>query len=67
MITATKEEATYLRDHIKGVYIRRTMKTKSHRGTWYVEETKPVLDTLDKLRNGTSIIDKYPASKQVGA
>ncbi len=64
MVTATKEEAAYLREHIKGVCIYKTLRSKgSKRGTYFVEESRVVLDTLESLRNNVSVIYEYPVSE----
>ncbi len=64
MVKATKEEAAYLREHIDGVCIYKTLRRKgSRRGFYYVEESSIVLRTLEKLRNDIPVIEEYPASK----
>ena len=51
MICVTKDEAKELRKILNGVFIMRTVKQKSKRGRFYVEETAKVIDTINKIRN----------------
>ena len=52
MIRIGKEEAAYLRDRFPDVTITRTMKQKSKRHRYYVEESRKVLNALDKFHGG---------------
>lgn len=52
MIRIDKDEAAYLRDRFPGLNITRTMKKKSKRHRYYVEESRKVLTALDKFRRG---------------
>lgn len=52
MIRIDKAEAAYLRDRFPDVTITRTMKQKSKRHRYYVEESRKVLGALDKYRKG---------------
>lgn len=51
MICVTKDEAKELRKILNRVFIMRTVKQKSKRGRFYVEETAKVIDTINKIRN----------------
>lgn len=52
MIRINKDEATYLRGRFPDLTITRTMKQKSKRHNYYVEESRKVLGALDKFRRG---------------
>ncbi len=52
MIRIGKDEAAYLRDRFPDIVITRTMKQKSKRHRYYVEESNKVLNALDKYRKG---------------
>ena len=51
MYSINKVEAEILRKQIKDVIITRTMVKKSKRHNYFVEETKAVTETLQKIRN----------------
>lgn len=52
MIKINKDEAAYLRERFPDVTLTRTMKQKSKRHRYYVEESRKVLGALDKCRKG---------------
>lgn len=52
MIRIDKAEAAYLRERFPDVTITRTMKQRSKRHRYYVEESRKVLGALDKYRRG---------------
>lgn len=52
MIRIDKHEAAYLRERFPDVTITRTMKQRSKRHNYYVEESRKVLGALEKLRKG---------------
>lgn len=51
MIVISKAEAQELRKILPNVELTRTMRTKSHRGKYYLTEEKENLIALAKLRN----------------
>ncbi len=51
MIAISKAEALELRKIFPRVELTRTMRTKSHRGKYYLTEEKENLIALAKLRN----------------
>ena len=53
MIQITKEEAKKIRKLSNDVVISRTMKQKSKRGHFFMEETSVAKEILEKIRNGT--------------
>lgn len=52
MIRIGKEEAAYLRERFPDVTITRTMKKKSRRHRYYVEESRKVLSALERFHGG---------------
>lgn len=52
MIRIGKDEAAYLRERFPDVTITRTMKKKSKRHSYYVEESRKVLAALDRFNGG---------------
>ena len=52
MIRIDKDEAAYLRSRYPDLTITRTMKQKSKRHRYYVEESRKVLGALEKYRRG---------------
>ena len=50
MIRIDKNEAAYLRGRFPDLMITRTMKQKSKRHCYYVEESRKVLSALDQYR-----------------
>ena len=52
MIRIDKDEAAYLRGRYPDLTITRTMKQKSKRHRYYVEESRKVLGALEKYRRG---------------
>ena len=52
MIRIGKEEASYLRERFPDLTITRTMKQKSKRHRYYVEESRKVLGALEQFREG---------------
>lgn len=50
MIEVTKDEAMRLRKDYPDILLSRTMKTKSKRGKFFVEETKAAINALQKIR-----------------
>lgn len=52
MIRIDKDEADYLRSRYPDLTITRTMKQKSKRHRYYVEESRKVLGALEKYRRG---------------
>ena len=50
MIRIDKNEAAYLRGRFPDLMITRTMKQKSKRHRYYVEESRKVLCALDQYR-----------------
>lgn len=57
MIAITKAEKDTIRERFPDVHIVRTMKQKSKRHHYYCEELRPVMNYLNKLRNGGSVTD----------
>lgn len=52
MILISKEEATLVREKYKDVHIRRTMKQKSGRHRYYLEESPRAMTIIRRLRRG---------------
>jgi hypothetical protein len=52
MFAITKEEAAVMRERCPKVHIVRTMKQKSHRGTYFCEETVAAMNVIRELRSG---------------
>lgn len=50
MIEITKEEAMQIRKNNPDVLLSRTMKTKSKRGKFFIEETQAAIEALHKIR-----------------
>ena len=55
MIAISKEEKDTIRERFPDVHIVRTMKQKSKRHRYYCEELRPVMNYLNKIRNGGSV------------
>lgn len=53
MFAITKDEAAIMRERCPKVHIVRTMKQKSHRGTYFCEETVAAMNLIRELRSGT--------------
>lgn len=51
MFAITKDEAAILRERCPKVHIVRTMKQKSHRGTYFCEETVAAMNVIRELRS----------------
>lgn len=51
MFAITKEEASIMRERCPKVHIVRTMKQKSHRGTYFCEETVDAIRLIRELRS----------------
>lgn len=72
MIAITKEEKDIIRERFPEVHIVRTMKQKSKRHHYYCEEIRPVMNYLNKMRNGNSVTNKvrkggtYAVRKKTG-
>lgn len=66
MIFINKEEAAALRKKFPQAHIVRTMKTKSKRGHYYCEESKPVARYIEVLR-GNIPADNFVNKKKEGA
>jgi hypothetical protein len=52
VIQISKSEAAELRRRCPKVHIVRTMKQKSHRGNYFVEETVAAIRVIKELRSG---------------
>lgn len=52
MVRINKQEASYLRGLFPGLTITRTMKQRSNRHNYYVEESRKVLGALEQYRKG---------------
>ena len=50
MVAINKEEAKIIRKRLPDVHIVRTMKQKSKRGRYYLEEGRQALRVLDEIR-----------------
>ena len=72
MIAISKDEKDIIREKFPNVHIVRTMKQKSKRHHYYCEETHPVMNLLNKMRNGNSVTnnsrkgDTYAVRKKTG-
>lgn len=72
MVAITKEEKDTIRKRFPDVHIVRTMKQKSKRHHYYCEEMRPVMNFLNKMRNGNSVTNKarkgdtYAVRKKTG-
>lgn len=51
MITITKDEAMYMREHLKDVLIVRTSKQRSKRHKYYMTEETKAMKILANYRN----------------
>ena len=51
MVAITKEEKEVIRDNFPKVHIVRTMKRKSKRHKYFVEESRSVMRLLNELRS----------------
>lgn len=58
MIAISKDEKDAILKRFPDVHIVRTMKQKSKRHHYYCEELRPVMNYLNKLRNGNGVTDK---------
>lgn len=52
MIQISAEEKTYIQERIPGIHIHRTVKQKSKRHTYYMEESRNAMRLLNDLRKG---------------
>ncbi len=52
MILITKDEAALVRERFNDVHIRRTMKQKSGRHRYYMEEAPRAMNMIRRLRRG---------------
>lgn len=63
MVQITKEEAEYIRSKMPNAHISKTLKQRSSKGKYYVEETQAVLDIISQYNDKLNIVCKYPNSK----
>jgi hypothetical protein len=65
MVEITKQEAMYIRKHYQEINIAQTVKSKRHRGKYFLEETAESMDILNKIeRNGFDGKEKFSSENR---
>ena len=62
MIAITATEKEFITKNLPSAHIRRTVKQKSKRHKYYLEESRKAMQMLAKYRNGISIGGVYGRS-----